>query len=578
MIKRDKELYFVKGTFRKFFMPSILSSLWIALGGVADCFFVGNAIGSEGLAAVSFGMPVYLFYNILSYGMSIGGSIHFSASVARGEEKEGVRIFNTVFKSLLLLYVVTMLLALLFLPQFVGLLGADPADEITRNYIRTQLIFIPVMFTQGPFYYFVHNDNNPGLAALALSLSNVVDICLNYVLVVRLQTGVQGSVYATVAGACLMLILTGSHIVRKKGILRFTKGGIDLGIALRAMKTGLATSIQYFYQFITMIVVNHMLMAMSGITGVAVFDVIYNLATLFLAITEAVSMTLEPMLSSYLSERNTGNIKNTLKISFVYSFVLGIAFVLLIGGMAQHLVEWFGLTGAAERGYGIVGIRIYMVSVGLMIINTTFGYYYQSIEKERLSYLITTLRTFICYLFAVFVCRRFGMNGFWWHFALAEIMTLFVWAGCVMAKKDWYQLKKVDTGGVKSIFINSGDTDIGRIIEEMEEFCHENMVEQKQSYYISLVIEEICCAIMDKCKESMGAVYIQVTVVMEDSSCSLYLRDNAFAFNPFDIDTNVVDLKRAQNIESLGMKIVKQRSKEFFYRRYVGFNTLVVKL
>lgn len=578
MTVRDKELYFVKGTFRKFFMPSILSSLWIALGGVADCFFVGNGIGSEGLAAVSLGMPVYLFYNILSYGMSIGGSIHFSASVAKGEEKEGVRIFNTVFKSLLLLYVVTVLAALLFLPQFMGILGADPANEITRTYIRTQLIFIPIMFTQGPFYYFVHNDNNPGLAAAALSLSNVVDICLNYVLVVRLQIGVQGSVYATVAGACLMLILTGSHIVRKKGILRFTRGGIDMGIALKAMKTGLATSIQYFYQFITMIVVNRMLMAMGGMTGVAVFDVIYNLSTLFLAVTEAIAMTLEPMLSSYLSERNIGNIKSTLKNSFMYSFAIGIAFVLLIGGMTQNLMEWFGLTGGAEKAYGIAGIRIYMVSVGLMIINTTFGYYYQSIEKERLSYLITTLRTFVCYLLAVFICKRFGMDGFWWHFALAEVMTLLVWAGYVTVKKDWYQLKEVDTGGVKSVFINSADTDIGKIIGELDEFCQEKQVDQRMSYYISLVVEEICCAIMDKCKENMDAVYIQVTVVMEDNGCSLYLRDNAFAFNPFDIDTNSVDLKRVQNVELLGMKMVKQRSKEFFYRRYVGFNTLIVKL
>lgn len=147
MAEKNKELYFVKRTFRKFFLPSILSSLWIALGGVADCFFVGNGIGEEGLAAISFGMPVYLFYNILSYGMSIGGSIHFSASLARGDEKEGIHIFNTVFKCLLLLYAVTVVLALLFLPQFIRLLGADPSNEITRTYIRTQLIFIPVMFT-----------------------------------------------------------------------------------------------------------------------------------------------------------------------------------------------------------------------------------------------------------------------------------------------------------------------------------------------------------------------------------------------------------------------------------------------
>ena len=57
----NRSQYFVKAAFRRFFIPSITSSLWIALAGFADCFLVGNSIGTNGLAAISLGQPIYLF-------------------------------------------------------------------------------------------------------------------------------------------------------------------------------------------------------------------------------------------------------------------------------------------------------------------------------------------------------------------------------------------------------------------------------------------------------------------------------------------------------------------------------------
>lgn len=71
-----QERFFVDGAFRRFFIPSLLSNLGLALGGMVDCLVVGSKLGPNGLSAISLGIPVYMFYNLLSYGFSIGGSIH----------------------------------------------------------------------------------------------------------------------------------------------------------------------------------------------------------------------------------------------------------------------------------------------------------------------------------------------------------------------------------------------------------------------------------------------------------------------------------------------------------------------
>ena len=282
--------YFVGGAFKRFFLPALISSFWLAAAGVVDSVFVGHGIGAGGLAAIGFGQPVYLFYNILSYGFSIGGSIHYAARLAEGREAEGNRIFHTVLRLLLTTYIVTAALGLLFLPQLMTLLGADPADALTRTYIRTQLIFVPIMFCQGPFYFFVNADNGPRQAATAMTVSGILDTLFSYVFIIQLGLGVQGSVFSTVVGAIVMLTITGEHIVRKKGALRFKWMPMDWQAVRLSARTGFATSLQYLYQFVTMIAVNHLLVRLGGSDAVAAFDVVFNISLLCASITDAANM------------------------------------------------------------------------------------------------------------------------------------------------------------------------------------------------------------------------------------------------------------------------------------------------
>ena len=47
------EAQLVQKSFTRFFLPSLLSCLGLAAGGLADCIFVGNAIGPVGMTAIS---------------------------------------------------------------------------------------------------------------------------------------------------------------------------------------------------------------------------------------------------------------------------------------------------------------------------------------------------------------------------------------------------------------------------------------------------------------------------------------------------------------------------------------------
>ena len=189
-----RENVFVRKAFYRFFMPSLCSSLGLAIGGLADCIFVGNTSGPVGLSAISIGQPVYMLFNTIGYSLAIGGSIRYAAALSEGRPDEGNRIFANVMRVAICTYLVICSLGLLFLPQVLTFLGAgEPGTELWANceaLVRAQLLLVPIMFCQGPFYYFINSDNNPKLAAVALVTSNTIDIVFNYVFVVLLDMGV----------------------------------------------------------------------------------------------------------------------------------------------------------------------------------------------------------------------------------------------------------------------------------------------------------------------------------------------------------------------------------------------------
>ena len=576
-----KNNIFVRKSFYSFFLPSLLSCLGIAIGGLADCIFVGNAIGPVGLTAISIGQPVYMLFNTIGYSLSIGGSIHYATALSEGRTEDGNRIFCNILRTILCINIILCALGLIFLPQLLTFLGAGtPGTEVWENceaLVRAQLMLVPIMFCQGPFYYFVNCDNNPKLAAAAFVTSNTIDVVFNYVFVVLMDLGVAGSVYSTGLGAAVMVIISLTHFIQKKGCLRFTWAKFDGKALVQSFKTGFATSIQYIYQFITILVCNRLLMELGGEVGVAVFGIVFNVALLAASVYDAISMALQPMVSTFHGECNKYNIRCTLKQAFVVSMSLSVLLMVILLAIPQWVCFGFGLRSAAELATGSVAIRIYALCVIPSGINMVMTYYYQSLEKEFTSYLLFTLRSFVCYLVFSLVLSQFGMDAFWWTYPCTEFATLVVLAIYNGKKGSWTYLNE-DDSKVYSAFLYSGTTDLGAVEQEVNAYMEGLDASPSQTYFVTIAVEEVCGVILNNAFRSSEG-YIQLTVVPhEDGTFTLHLRDNAREFNPFEMNTDAISLEQGTGLDAIGVKMIKSKAKEFFYRRYAGFNTLVVRV
>ena len=91
-------------------------------------------------------------------------------------------------------------------------------------------------------------------------------------------------------------------------------------------------------------------------------------------------------------------------------------------------------------------------------------------------------------------------------------------------------------------------------------------------------VEELCAVIQKKGMGGRPGV-IQVTLIAQpDGVLALHIRDSAVSFNPFALDARRAGAGADFDPDALGVLVVREKAKEFYYRRYQGFNSLIVKI
>ena len=94
-----------------------------------------------------------------------------------------------------------------------------------------------------------------------------------------------------------------------------------------------------------------------------------------------------------------------------------------------------------------------------------------------------------------------------------------------------------------------------------------------------MTVEELGMAILKHGFQGRTDDYLQLTAIMDEGGVlELHLRDDATTFNPFALDTSRASRDEAFDMDGMGVLVIKKRAKEFFYRRYQGFNTLIIKI
>lgn len=250
-IRRNAALNMTEGSpyrlLLKFAMPLLFGNVLQQMYNVVDSVVVGNYIGHEALAAVGAVNPLFFLFVSLFVGISIGATV-LIAQFFGADNKERVQdVVDTIYKTFIVTALVFTAIGLLFMPQFMELLGIEEAlRPMSSTYLSVIFIgFLPL------FGYNINNGILQGVGDTVsslryLAIATVVNIVLDILFVGPLNWGIAGAAWATVIAQSVSFLFGIWHINRRKGVFRITlwNKNFDAKLLKSAFTLGLPAGIQ----------------------------------------------------------------------------------------------------------------------------------------------------------------------------------------------------------------------------------------------------------------------------------------------------------------------------------------------
>ena len=223
----------------QFAVPSIIAMVLTSMINIVDGYFMGNYVGTEGLAAVNLGLPIVYLYLATGLMISVGGISMAGRMLGAKEVKKANEVFR---QTMVLCIVVTCVLTLLLCFLLEPMCGLFQADALTRQYFNTYygiMIFeLPMMVLISSLGMFIRGEGNP----VFVMLTNVVAVVLNgifdYVFVGPLDMGAAGIAWASVLSAGMVLIINILYFFCGAKVFRFGGFHFDAGRLLETILNG----------------------------------------------------------------------------------------------------------------------------------------------------------------------------------------------------------------------------------------------------------------------------------------------------------------------------------------------------
>lgn len=577
MTKRD---FFIPKMFYRMLIPSVISSFGFALADMADALVVGSRLGETGLAATSLALPVYMLINLFMDGFGIGGSVYFSQKLGEGDTEQARNCFNRTWTAVLAFGLIIAAVINIFPQQCLGLLGTVPSDgevyTACLDYIRIVALGAPLLMLNVVFANFLRNDNNAKLASVGFLIGNTCDILLNIVFVIFLDLGTKGAALSTVTGSLIAVIIYMPGIIgNKAGVIKIQRFVPNLRQVMRFFRTGFSTSSKHLLQLVFFLVINRLLMEKSGESGVAVFDIVYNVSFFTTYLYEGISEAAQPLVSTFTGENNESDCKYVLHLSKIWALILGFFVTVLIAVFAKGISAFFGISESLISE-SCAAVRIYCIGFAFAALNIINEKYYQSKDIFLPSFIIVLMREFALLIPCAIILSEFDFPAIWFMYPLTEFMTSVIFA---LTRRFTVKKTEYDQCRILRIMIDNSQDSIESALSQSRSFCESLGADTKQEFAVTLVIEEICMSIIRNAMKNMPGGKIRITLnALENGDFALNILDNAVEFNPFSFMTKKIKNENDFDIDEISMSMIKSKTKKFMYRKSSGFNSLSVRI
>ncbi len=414
-----------------FSFPAIVMLLVSSLYTAVDGIFIARYVGSDALSAINIMLPL----DTLAYAVSImfgtGASAIVGRKLGQGKNQEAKENFTLVTIAAL----VTGLLLTVFFQPLVMRLGAT---ERLMGYCMQYgyILFGGSVFTviQVMYQALFITAGKSRLAMLLTTASGVMNLVLDYLLIVPLQMGMAGAAWGTVAGRILGGVFPLIYFMKDRGMLSFCRPRWDSAVLLKTIGNGSSEMVSNLAVGVTTLLFNLAMIEIAGEDGVAAMTIVLYTQFVYTAVYLGFSTSAAPIISFHYGKENRRYLQRLFRSCIGIIAVATVCMLVASIVFAKPLISLFTPTETAVYAMAYSGYMLFIWNFLFAGFNIFSSALFTAFSNGAVSALISFLRTLVFVVGAILLLPSLiGLNGIWLSIPTAEFLTFLV--AVVLVKK-----------------------------------------------------------------------------------------------------------------------------------------------
>lgn len=427
-----------------FLLPTIAMQIILSLYTIVDGMFVSRFVSTTAVSAINICLPIIYVYTGIGSMLGVGGSSVVSILLGEGKREEANRVFGLVIVLALFFGALVAIICNLFLSPLHILIGAS---ESVLPYCNE---YGGILYTVCTGYimkclldYFIVVAGKPKLGVVSSIMGAIVNIVMDYVLIVELDMGIAGAAIGTFLGnvaPCLFSL----WILSKPGLsIQLKKPLFSWPMIWGVLRNGFSQFVTYVAIGITTYLFNVLSMKYAGDMGVAAMTIVMYIQFITISLHTGFSGGIMPLISFQFGAENLEGLQRIFKQAIVLLVTIcSVAFV-IIQVLNPVFVNVFVNRGEVLYDMSLRGMNIANFGFCFAGINVFASSLFSGLNNGKMSTFISTMRNFVFVLLGMMILPTlFELDGVWLVFDFAEVLSIVVGVPCILYYNSKYHYIK----------------------------------------------------------------------------------------------------------------------------------------
>ena len=410
----------------KFAVPTIAMTVFMSFYTMVDGFFVSNLIGTNALSAINLTAPVIQLVTAVSTMLATGGSAAVMKKMGEQKAKEAKEDFT--FLILVNVIVGVVMCAAGYLAKdyiFSGMSLSADVERYCVEYLSCYLVFtVPILLMNNFTLYMIASERG-NLSLICSVAGGILNMALDYVLIVRFGMGISGTAIATGIGYSVTAVAGVFVFSKKKSLLHFKKPVFRFKVLVSAAANGCSEMATALVTGIITMLFNWTMLTFAGEDGVAAVTIIMYVLMFASSLYTGYSYGAAPMLSYYYGEQNYTKLKKLVAVSLKVIAEISLVTAAVSFLLTRPLVSVFASPDNPVYDLAVTGNRICSAALLFIGFNIFASGLFAALSNGVVSAVLAFSRSFVFMMITMIVLPRImGVNGIWLATPAAELMAL----------------------------------------------------------------------------------------------------------------------------------------------------------